>query len=416
MRMLAVIALFCAGAVWGQGVSPSTTAAEQNQKKFGDEGNMQRGFVHPGVLVSKAQLDFVKKAVAEKRDPMFIAYQQTVASKWAKFDYEVKGPPANGTIECGSYDKPDKGCSQAHDDAMAAYIQSLLWYISGDQRYADNAIRILNTYARGLKQYTNTNAPLEAAWGAELWPRAGEILRYSNAGWKSEDIAAFSKMLKEVVLPKIEAGSTANGNWELSMVDAMMNIAVFTDDRTLFYYAESMWKERVPSYIYVEELDGAHPRPAPRGAQWTYWYGASSKKSVIDLDKSVDGITQETCRDLGHASMGLAAMIDAAETAHIQGDELYESEQKRLVDAMEFDSHLLLKKEPVPAMVCGGKLNYAKTDTFVIGYNEFHNRLGVEMPQTREWLEQHVENDPTPQKMFMIVWEPLTHGADAGAK
>ena len=200
------------------------------------------------------------------------------------------------------------------------------------------------------------------------------------------------------------------------MIDAMEGIAVFTDDRALFYYAEAMWKERVPSYIYIQALDGAQPKPVPRGAQWTYWYGAASKKSTIDLDKSVDGMTQETCRDLGHTSMGLAAMIDAAETAHIQGDELYESEQQRLVAAMEFDSHLLLKKEPVPAMVCGGKLNYNKTDTFVVGYNEFHNRLGVDMPQTREWLEQHVENDPAPQKMFMIVFEPLTHGADAGSK
>jgi Alginate lyase len=206
-----------------------------------------------------------------------------------------------------------------------------------------------------------------------------------------------------------------DGNWELSMIDGMMGIAVFTDDRTLFNYAEAMWKERVPSYIYVEEMDGARPKPVPRG-KYTYWYGESSQKSTIDLDKSVDGMTQETCRDLGHTSMGLAAMIDAAETAHVQGDELYELEQKRLVAAMEFDSHLLLKKEPVPAMVCGGTLNYSKTDTFVIGYNEYHNRLGVEMPQTKEWVEQHVENDPAPQRMFMIAFEPLTHGANAKSK
>jgi hypothetical protein len=410
MRILVVIlgGVVCAGVAWGQVVSPGTSTAEKNQAKFGDEGNMQRGFVHPGVLVSKAQLDFVKKAVAEKRDPMFISYQQAVASQWGRLDYKMAGPPAKGTIVCGPYDKPNVGCSKAHDDAMAAYVQSLLWYISGDQLYANNAIKILNAYAQGLKQYTGSNAPVEAAWDAELWPRAAEILRYSNAGWKSEDIAVFSKMLKEVVLPKIEPGSTANGDWELSMVDAMMNIAIFTDDRTLFYYAEAMWKERVPSFIYVEELDGAHPKPVPRGAPYTHWFGTT------DLDKNEDGMTQETCRDLRDTSLGLAAMIDAAETAHIQGDELYESEQKRLVDAMEFDSHLLLKKEAVPAMVCGGKLNYAKTDTFVIGYNEFHNRLGVEMPETRQWLELHVENDPTPEKMLMIVFEPLTHGADGG--
>jgi hypothetical protein len=402
LRTFILVGLLSAAAMWGQAV--------QSQ-----EGKPQ-GFQHPGVLVSRAQLDFVKAAVKAKQEPMYTAYQQAMASKYGKLDYVVKGPPANGTIECGSYDKPDVGCSQQHDDSMAAYVQALLWYLTDDQRYADNAIKILNAYARGLKQYTNSNAPLEAAWGAELWPRAGEILRYSNAGWKSEDIEAFTKFLTDVVLPRIEAGSGANGNWELSMVDGMAGIAVFTDDRALFYYAEAMWKERVPSYIYVEHLDGTHPKEVPRGAKYTHWYGAGSQPSTIDLNKSVDGMTQETCRDMGHTSMGLAAMIDAAETAHIQGDELYESEQERLVDAMEFDSRLLLKKAPVPAMVCGGKLNYAKTDTFVVGYNEFHNRLGVAMPETKEWLEQHVENDPAPQKMFMIVFEPLTHGTDAGSK
>ena len=93
------------------------------------------GFVHPGVFVSRAQLDFVKSAIANKRRTrMYIAFQQAVASKWGKLDYVAQGPPATGIIECGSYDKPDIGCHRQDDDAMAAYVQSLLWYITGDQQ------------------------------------------------------------------------------------------------------------------------------------------------------------------------------------------------------------------------------------------------------------------------------------------
>lgn len=366
-----------------------------------------QAFQHPGVYVSRSQLDFVKAQVKTKQEPMYSAFQKAVSSRFGKLDYKVQGPPADGTIECGSYDKPNVGCSWQDDDSKAAYIQSLLWYLTGDHRYADNAIVILNTYARNLKQYTNSNAPLKAAWGAELWPRAAEILRYSDAGWKTEDIAAFSKMLTEVVLPRIKDGSGANGNWELSMIDAMAGIAVFTDDRSLLQHAEALWKERVPSYIYIEELDGPHPVPVPRGAKNTHWYGTT------DLNKTVDGLTQETCRDLGHTSMGLAAAIGAAETAHIQGDKLYEAEQRRLTAAMEFDTHLLLRKEPVPILVCNGTVDYSASDTFVVGYNEFHNRLGLSLPETKEWVEQHVEKDASPQNLFMIVYEPLTHGADA---
>jgi len=50
----------------------------------------------------------------------------------------------------------------------------------------------------------------------------------------------------------------------------------------------------------------------------------------------------------------------------------------------------------------------------VIGYNEYHNRLGVPMPETKEWIEQHVETDAVPVDAHMIVFEPLTHGADVG--
>jgi hypothetical protein len=75
---------------------------------------------------------------------------------------------------------------------------------------------------------------------------------------------------------------------------------------------------------------------------------------------------------------------------------------------------LLLKKEPVPTLVCGGSVHYANGDTFVIGYNEYHNRMGVPMPESKEWIEQHVEKDAVPVDAHMIVFEPLTHGMDVG--
>lgn len=368
-----------------------------------------QAMVHPGVLVSRAQLNFVRAQVQAKREPFYSEYQKAVASDYGALDYKLKGPPATGIIECGSYSRPDFGCHAEDADASAAYLQALLWIISGDHRYADNAIRIVNAYAHNLKAYTNSNQPLQAAWSGEMWPRAGELLRYSHSGWKKQDIAAFTAMLTHVILPEIQNGSGANGNWELSMIDGMMGIAVFTNDRPLLQHAEAMWMERVPSYFYDFELDGPHPRPAPRAGPKTHWFGTT------DLNSSVDGMAQETCRDLGHTSYSIAATMDAAETAHIQGDKLFEAEQKRLVAALEFHAHLLLRKDPVPALVCGGSVHYANGYTFAVGYNEYHNRRGIPMPETKEWLEQHVEEAAVPVDMHMMVFELLTHGADASA-
>jgi hypothetical protein len=364
---------------------------------------------HPGVLVSRQQLDFVRAQVRAKKEPIYGQYLKAVASPYAALDYKLLGPPATGIIDCGAYSHPDNGCHAEDDDATAAYLQSVLWWITRDHRYAANAIRIMNAYARGVKGYTNANTHLQAAWSAEMWPRPAEIIRHSRAGWKKSDVRAFSDMLTRINLPLIHEGAPHNvGNWQLSSVEGMMGIAVFTDDRALLEYAEKMWSQRVPEYFYNAKLDGDHPRPSVP-AHHENWFGQTT------FDDTMNGVSAETCRDLGHTGYSIAAALAAAETAHIQGDKLYESEQQRLIDSMEFHAHLLLKKEPVPRTLCGGTIRYGHGYTFGIGYNEFHNRMGKPMPETRQWLDRLLEV-PEPVDDHMMVFEMLTHGADAGAQ
>lgn len=365
----------------------------------GAPSQAEKPFQHPGVLVSRAQLDFVKAQVAAKAEPFYTQFLHAQQSPFGDLHYKLLGPPADGIIACGSYSHPDFGCHAEDRDAIAAYVQALLWYITGNHAYADNAVRILNAYGHGVKAYTLSNAPLQAAWSAELWPRSAEIIRYSNAGWNSADIAAFAAMLTKINLPLIYNGSGANGNWELSMIDGMTGIAVFTDDHALLDHAAQMWKQRVPAYFYYPAKDGDHPVPAPRGHP--SWYGQTV------FDARVNGMPQETCRDFGHTGYGISATMNAAETAHIQGLKLYESQEDRLVAAMEFTARYFLGN-PVPSYVCGGHIKMAKGPTFVIGYNEFHNRLGRPMPNTAQWIETGVLTNPLPTDDHTGAFEALT--------
>lgn len=364
---------------------------------------------HPGVLVSRDQLNFIRQQVKAKREPIYGEFEKAVASPYAALDYKPLGPPETGIIDCGPYSRPDHGCHAEDTDASAAYLQAVLWWITGDHRYAANSIRIMNTYAQELKGYTGRNTPLQAAWSSETFPRAAEIIRYSHAGWKKEDIRDFSTLLTGVILPLIRNGDPrANGNWELSMIEGMMGIAVFTDNRALLDHAELMWEKRVSTYFYNAKLDGDHPRPPDAGVRQS-WYGQAT------FNENTSGIAAETCRDLGHTGYSIAAALAAAETAHIQGDKLYESEEQRLIQTMEFHAHLLWRKEPVPQDVCGGRVRYGAGYTFGIGYNEFHNRLGQSLPETREWLD-HVLTVQVPVDIHMMVFELLTHGEDAKGK
>ena len=48
-------------------------------------------------------------------------------------------------------------------------------------------------------------------------------------------------------VPLVFDGSPNNGNWELSMIEAMANNAVFTENSTLLHHATLFWNQRVPS-------------------------------------------------------------------------------------------------------------------------------------------------------------------------
>ena len=202
-------------------------------------------FEHPGVFLNEAQLKYIRtQALVVQTGPTYDAYQKALHSKYAHLDAKPNGPPASGIIECGSYNKPNYGCSDESGDTATAFLQSLLWAINGNKTYAINAMNILNAYARGLKGYKNSNAPLQAAWSGMFYSKAAELLTYatppgswessnsriSGSPWPKDDQDAFKTMLKNVTLPLIYKGSGCNGNWELSMIDAMAGIAVFTDN------------------------------------------------------------------------------------------------------------------------------------------------------------------------------------------
>jgi hypothetical protein len=361
-------------------------------------------FVHPGVVYSANQLAFVKAQVEAQQEPFYTAYRKALASPAAKLDYTPRGPPASKVIECGSYSHPDFGCTDESLDGQAALLQALLYHLNGTSTYASNAIAIMNGYS-SVQLYNNTNAPLQSAWGAEKWTRAAELIIHSDAGWPAEDAAAFQQFMYRATLPLSYPGSSANGNWEDSMIEGMMGLAVLSENSTLWEHATTFWSQRVPAYFYISS-DGDKPVPSPRGGTW--WF------NQLVFNSSVDGICQETCRDLGHMQYGLAALINAAETAYVQGLDLYGTEQTRLVAALEFHAHLLLPNVTAPDYVCNGTgVKTSLAPTFEIAYNHYHNRKGIELPYTYQHIVTAVRNMSDPEDMFMMVYETLTHGGNA---
>ena len=131
------------------------------------------------------------------------------------------------------------------------------------------------------------------------------------------------------------------------------------------------------------------------------------------FNASTTGVAQETCRDLGHTSYSIAAAANAAETAILQGLDIYAADfDKRLAGSYEFHARLLIDdKTHVPLLCSGAPLSLHTAPTFEVGYAALALRRGLALPLTMQHIVASVRTMPNPVDAHMMVFETLTHGA-----
>lgn len=393
MRRHRVLSIYAA--IVGALLIPASFAGAQARPDMPDPVTRAAAFAHPGVLVSRAQLDVVRAKVKAGEQPWKSAYDQLRSDSLASLS---RTPKPRSTVECGPSSNPDHGCSDERTDALAAYADALMWSVTGDGRYAEKAIQLMDAWSGTLKGHSGHNAPLQTGWSGVGWSRAAELIKHTYpGGWPKA--ARFATMLRTVYLPGLLKGSGANGNWELIMTDAALGIAVFLDDRASFDRALALWRGRVPAYVYLRS-DGPAPlsppgRPKSGAALTKYWYGQT---------KLVDGLAQETCRDFGHTAMGLNAAFHGAETARIQGVDLWREQAGRFAAGLEFHAKYETGT-PAPSWLCGGSVKKGTGQYWEAGYNALHTRLGMELPRTRALLQSR---RPMGTDKHSTGWETLT--------
>jgi hypothetical protein len=401
--LAAFMALMAATATFGLRISAAEAAEAPKAAEAAEAAQAAQAaeappatFTHPGVLVSRPQLDFVKAKVAAGAQPWTAAYNQMVASRYASLS---RTPAPRATVECGSYSNPNNGCTDEREDAIAAYTDALIWYIGGNAAYAQKSIALMDAWSATIRSHTNSNAPLQTGWAGSVWPRAAEIIRYTYPSWP--DQARFATMLRTVYLPVVIPGSSSNGNWELSMMEAAVGISVFLEDRASYDRAITRFKARAEAYIYIA-ADGAQPKYPPVGGVDTraelisYWQGQST---------FVDGLSQETCRDFTHTGYGISAIGHIAETTRIQGEDLWPSLSERMRHALGFHTKFE-NGTAVPSNICGGSVVKGLGPVTEVAYNALANRLGIAMTNSRTYTESR---RPQGTNNLFVAWETLTH-------
>jgi Alginate lyase len=359
-------------------------------------------FTHPGVLVSKEQLDFVRGKVRAGQQPWKGAYDAMTASRYASLAWV---PRPREVVTCPPGEAAGRGCVEEREDAIAAYTDALAWYIGRDDARARKATEIMDAWSATIRRHTAGNAGLQTAWAGSTWARAAEVVHHTYPGWRPLQVNRFGRMLRRAYLPEVAPGhADYNGNWDLAMADATMGIAVFLDDRADFDRAVASFRARVPAYFYLRK-DGPLPR-APRGTTIntrpklvTYWF---------DQGRFVDGLAQETCRNLTHVGYSIAATSHMAETAWHQGVDLYSEVADRLRATLDFHARYELGAR-APAWLCRGRVQLGMGPDAEVAYHHLHDRLHLAMPDTARLLARA---RPEGTDDLFVAWETLTHAGN----
>ncbi|MGC9541414.1 alginate lyase family protein [Streptomyces sp. UG1] len=273
-------------------------------------------FAHPGLLHSSADLDRMKSAVAEGRDPIAAGFAALAADFRSQHTYGIRNTGQITTWGRG----PTNWTRQAADDAAAAYHNALMWAVTGDIRHADKARDILDVWAGSLTGITGADGQLGAGIQGFKLVNAAEILRHSGYdGWPEESIRRCERSFTDVWYPSLSGYCLyANGNWDLAALRTILAIAVFCDNRVMFEDAL---------------------RFAIAGA---------GNGSVLHRVVTAAGQGQESGRDQAHEQLALGLLADAAEVAWQQGVDLYSFADDRILANFEYFGRYNLGDDSVP--------------------------------------------------------------------
>ncbi|MDX6345665.1 MAG: hypothetical protein QOF84_455, partial [Streptomyces sp.] len=250
----------------------------------------------------------------------------------------------------------------------AAYQNALMWYITQDVRYADKARDIVNIWSRTLEGITGADGELGASLQGFKFVNAAEILRHSDyGGWAAEDVARCEQSLRDVWY-KAQSGYAlfANGGWDTGIIQTVLGIAVFCDDRVMFEDAV---------------------RYAAAGAG-----NGSIKHRIINAT----GQGQESGRDQTHEQLALGLLASAAQVAWNQGVDLFGFASNRILAGYEYDAKYNLGHDDVPFVADldrTGKYIKTAVTTLVRGlsrpiyelaYAHYVTVLGLSAPYTKQ--------------------------------
>lgn len=314
-----------------------------------------RPFVHPGILQTRQDLEFMRAKVAAGEQPWKQAWENLRAEPYSSLEFRAR-PAAH--IARGSFGSHASGDRELSASAEAAYSHALQWYITGDKAHARKAIGILDAWAEVLWDFEGNDAKLLAGWTGGALCNAAEILRATDSGWDAAGVRKFQRLMLTVYYPLLkDYFPEANGNWDAAIIDTLLSIGIFCDERAIFdsavaHFLRGRGNGGIAKYVYPS------------------------------------GQCDENARDQGHTQLGLGYFARAARVAWSQGVDLWSVADRRLAVGFEYTARYMLG-EDVPAFGVISAVGRGRfRDIYEALYDHYHFVEGLDMPYTARALEQ----------------------------
>jgi Carbohydrate binding module (family 6). len=302
----------------------------------------------------------MKYMVQAGKEPWATSFAKMKASSYAKYTYTVQWKTDSVRVVEGlgaNYEK-------FKYDALAAYYNSLMWYITGDVRHAQKCVQIFNAMVNIRSIVTGTQS---LGAGRVIWKllEGAEIIKSTYTGWQQSDIDAFEAMLVYPGYSTTESHSAdaehsfywamyngdygRHGNQGLFGLRGIMAMGIFMDnelmyDRALRYLKGQAHRSDDLPYVSGPPIVGTSPS-ATNSYFDTYTMSSPYIQSTIAdygynevMQNYIweNGQSQESSRDQSHALLGVSIINTMCEMAWNQGEDLYGLLNYRPLLGMEF--------------------------------------------------------------------------------
>lgn len=320
--------------------------------------NGQKPLVHPGLSHKLSDLDRMKYMVEARTDPWQASFQDLASDSRASFNYEVQGNASVTRVTHG-----ETSYSQFGNDGLAAYLNSLMWAITEDERHAQKCVEIFNSWSN-LTEFTGGGTESLNA-GRVIWKmlEAAEIIRHTYSGWDEGEIKKFEDMLvypgySNTQIPPTFSNTVGTFYWRMYQGDpgrhgnqdvfgfrGVLAIGVFLDneiivDRALRYFMGLPHRDDDLPY----ESGPGIPGTVKSENEYFIDYNASRGTSVPDygyngvLEHLIweNGQLQESSRDQDHGVLCLGMAASMSEIGWNQGVDVYSLHNNRILSGYEY--------------------------------------------------------------------------------